>query len=103
MIPASSRIVRVRRSICTIRVPVTCGGKSVVVPEQLVCAVDQIDVQRRLHDERYHHRSGKRRTLPMTTEPATGFALAPPVEPMLAKLAEELPTSGPFLYEPKWD
>src|SRR5258706_4589804 len=39
----------------------------------------------------------------MMTEPATGFALAPPIEPMLAKLAEELPTSGPFLYEPKWD
>jgi ATP-dependent DNA ligase len=30
------------------------------------------------------------------------FAIAPPVEPMLAKIAEELPT-GPFLYEPKWD
>src|SRR5262245_9000156 len=30
------------------------------------------------------------------------FAIAPPVEPMLAKLADELPT-GPFLYEPKWD
>jgi ATP-dependent DNA ligase len=31
-----------------------------------------------------------------------GFAVAPPIEPMLAKLADELPT-GPFLYEPKWD
>jgi ATP-dependent DNA ligase len=30
------------------------------------------------------------------------FAIEPPVEPMLAKLADELPT-GPFLYEPKWD
>src|SRR5438132_13339756 len=30
------------------------------------------------------------------------FAVAPPIEPMLAKLAEELPT-GAFLYEPKWD
>ena len=30
------------------------------------------------------------------------FAVAPPVEPMLAKLAEELP-AGAFLYEPKWD
>src|SRR2546426_8635887 len=30
------------------------------------------------------------------------FAIDPPVEPMLAKLAEALPT-GPFLYEPKWD
>ncbi len=27
----------------------------------------------------------------------------PPVEPMLAKLAEELPPGGDFLYEPKWD
>ena len=31
-----------------------------------------------------------------------GFAIEPPIEPMLAKLAEELPT-GAFLYEPKWD
>jgi ATP-dependent DNA ligase len=31
------------------------------------------------------------------------FAIAPPVEPMLAKLAAELPTGGGFLYEPKWD
>jgi len=27
----------------------------------------------------------------------------PPIEPMLAKLADELPTGGGFLYEPKWD
>jgi ATP-dependent DNA ligase len=37
-------------------------------------------------------------------EPASSlFAIAPPVEPMLAKLFEELPTGGGFLYEPKWD
>ena len=30
------------------------------------------------------------------------FALPPPIEPMLAKLAEEIP-AGDFLYEPKWD
>src|SRR5262249_15528082 len=30
------------------------------------------------------------------------FPIAPPVEPMLAKLADELPRGG-FLYEPKWD
>jgi ATP-dependent DNA ligase len=30
------------------------------------------------------------------------FAIAPPIEPMLAKLADSLP-SGAFLYEPKWD
>jgi ATP-dependent DNA ligase len=31
------------------------------------------------------------------------FAVAPPIEPMLAKLATELPAGGSFLYEPKWD
>ena len=29
--------------------------------------------------------------------------LEPPIEPMLAKLAEELPAEGGLLYEPKWD
>src|SRR5919204_6621282 len=29
--------------------------------------------------------------------------VTPPIEPMLAKLAEELPTGGGYLYEPKWD
>ncbi|HYL54035.1 MAG TPA: ATP-dependent DNA ligase [Gemmatimonadales bacterium] len=31
------------------------------------------------------------------------FPIAPPIEPMLAKLAESLPDDGRFLYEPKWD
>src|SRR3982751_6474852 len=35
------------------------------------------------------------------------FPIAPPVSPMLAKLARELPSSGgklgDLLYEPKWD
>jgi len=31
------------------------------------------------------------------------YAIAPPIEPMLAKLADVLPTGGRFLYEPKWD
>ena len=31
------------------------------------------------------------------------FAITPPIEPMLAKLADELPEGGSFLYEPKWD
>jgi ATP-dependent DNA ligase len=31
------------------------------------------------------------------------FPIAPPVEPMLAKLADELPPQGGYLYEPKWD
>jgi ATP-dependent DNA ligase len=31
------------------------------------------------------------------------YAVAPPIEPMLAKLATGLPGGGGFLYEPKWD
>src|SRR5688572_25108987 len=31
------------------------------------------------------------------------FPIPPPVEPMLAKLASELPAGGGLLYEPKWD
>jgi ATP-dependent DNA ligase len=31
------------------------------------------------------------------------LAVEPPIEPMLAKLADELPAGGDFLYEPKWD
>jgi ATP-dependent DNA ligase len=34
---------------------------------------------------------------------AGSFAIEPPIEPMLAKLAEELPPGGTFVYEPKWD
>src|SRR6185436_11782051 len=34
---------------------------------------------------------------------AADFAIAPPIEPMLAKLTEELPASGEYLFEPKWD
>ena len=33
----------------------------------------------------------------------TDFAIAPPVEPMLAKLADTLPPGDGFLFEPKWD
>jgi ATP-dependent DNA ligase len=33
----------------------------------------------------------------------TSQSLAPPIEPMLAKLADELPSAGSFLFEPKWD
>jgi ATP-dependent DNA ligase len=35
--------------------------------------------------------------------PAPEFTIAPPVEPMLARLADALPEGGGFLYEPKWD
>ncbi|HEY8519877.1 MAG TPA: ATP-dependent DNA ligase [Gammaproteobacteria bacterium] len=31
------------------------------------------------------------------------FPVAPPIEPMLAKLVDELPPAGGFLFEPKWD
>jgi ATP-dependent DNA ligase len=30
------------------------------------------------------------------------FAITPPIEPMLARVADELPT-GAYMYEPKWD
>ena len=39
----------------------------------------------------------------MSTADATGFPIDPPIEPMLAKLADDLPAGGGFLYEPKWD
>jgi ATP-dependent DNA ligase len=35
--------------------------------------------------------------------PPSSFPIDPPIEPMLAKLAEELPAGPGFLYEPKWD
>jgi ATP-dependent DNA ligase len=34
---------------------------------------------------------------------AKASPIDPPIEPMLAKLADALPAEGPFLYEPKWD
>jgi ATP-dependent DNA ligase len=37
---------------------------------------------------------------PTDSSPAS---IEPPIEPMLAKLAEELPNGNTFLYEPKWD
>ena len=30
-------------------------------------------------------------------------SLKPPIEPMLAKIADELPQGEGFLFEPKWD
>ena len=38
-----------------------------------------------------------------SSEPAATFAISPPVEPMLAKLIEDLPSADGLLYEPKWD
>jgi len=37
------------------------------------------------------------------TEPSSAFAIPPPIEPMLAKLAEDLPAAAGFMFEPKWD
>ena len=37
------------------------------------------------------------------TKPRGDFPIQPPVEPMLALLAESLPDGGDFLFEPKWD
>jgi ATP-dependent DNA ligase len=34
---------------------------------------------------------------------ASSFPIAPPVKPMLAKLADGIPAKGDFLFEPKWD
>jgi ATP-dependent DNA ligase len=34
---------------------------------------------------------------------ASAFPIDPPIEPMLAKLSEDLPRDGDYLYEPKWD
>src|SRR6266550_455153 len=31
------------------------------------------------------------------------MAVSPPIEPMLARVAEEVPRDGDFLFEPKWD
>ena len=38
-----------------------------------------------------------------TQRPGTPFPIAPPIEPMLAKLADTLPAAGHVLFEPKWD
>ena len=39
----------------------------------------------------------------MRTRTQAKSSVAPPIEPMLAKIAEALPPPGDFLYEPKWD
>jgi ATP-dependent DNA ligase len=40
---------------------------------------------------------------PGSRQTGSRFPIAPPIEPMLAKLADELPPGGAFIYEPKWD
>jgi ATP-dependent DNA ligase len=39
----------------------------------------------------------------MSGASSDAFPLAPPIEPMLAKLAEGLPSGDGYLFEPKWD
>jgi ATP-dependent DNA ligase len=39
----------------------------------------------------------------MPTTADDPFAIAPPIEPMLAKLTDDLPLDDGLLYEPKWD
>jgi ATP-dependent DNA ligase len=76
------------------------------VPEQLVGAVDKMDVQGDSgikYIDRYCVALRDKSQLSMATSKAQVFPVAPPIEPMLAKLADTLPTGAPFLYEPKWD
>jgi ATP-dependent DNA ligase len=40
---------------------------------------------------------------PGETRSEAAFPVPPPVKPMLAKLAEEIPAEGGYLFEPKWD
>ena len=51
-----------------------------------------------LQSLRLDERARKKYFLPVDPN----FPIAPPIEPMLAKLTDELPP-GDFLYEPKWD
>jgi ATP-dependent DNA ligase len=37
------------------------------------------------------------------TEAGSTYPITPPVEPMLAAIAESIPQAGEFLFEPKWD
>ena len=39
----------------------------------------------------------------MSRATGEGFAIAPPVDPMLAKAAADVPREGGYLFEPKWD
>jgi len=41
--------------------------------------------------------------VPSSVMATTRFPIDPPVEPMLAKLADTLPGASGFLFEPKWD
>ena len=34
---------------------------------------------------------------------SASFPIEPPIEPMLAKISEQIPADGEYLFEPKWD
>jgi len=48
-------------------------------------------------------RAARRRALMGRKDAAAGFPIEPPIEPMLAKLATDLPAGDGWLFEPKWD
>src|SRR5262249_31801584 len=78
-------------------VAVAGGRKGVVVPKQLVGTVDEVNVQAETLRSKYPARRK------MSNRVSTKYPVDPPIEPMLAKLAEALPADGSCLYEPKWD
>src|SRR6516162_340110 len=59
--------------------------------------IDRLDLPSDVHAPNLTEGSG------MGTANPPAFTIAPPIEPMLAKLAEELPTTSDWLYEPKCD
>ena len=41
--------------------------------------------------------------MPVDAGTQAGFPIEPPIEPMLAKLADRAPRGDGWLFEPKWD
>src|SRR4029453_199896 len=60
-------------------------------------------LRRRLGGGGRTHRGAPREGLMAVADTPAGFPIDPPIEPMLAKLATELPTGDGWLFEPKWD
>src|SRR6476660_8698223 len=63
--------------------------------------VSDASVRRRIIDADIIGFMARRKSTTKASE--TGTMPTPPIEPMLAKLADELPPEGAYLYEPKWD
>src|SRR6266851_2216056 len=57
----------------------------------------------RQYRARSSHARGRRCIISMPRRAKDQFPIAPPIEPMLAKLADAPPEGGSFLFEPKWD